>query len=193
MIKRDKYNIDYLVKLSETIGYIDRTPIKKYIEILIRTLNRGKSIYIFGNGGSATTASHITCDLNKTASYGFSKRFRAICLNDNIATIMAYANDFEEGFDSVFKELLKNFLKKGDIAIGISGSGNSENIVRAISYAKEQGNFTIGFCGFDGGWLKKNADLVIYIPINDMQITEDLHLAINHMAIQSLTKYYGEH
>jgi D-sedoheptulose 7-phosphate isomerase len=137
-----------------------------------------------GNGGSASTASHFACDLNKGVSLNLANRFRVIPLTDNLPTIMAYANDLS--YEEIFIEQLKNFLAPGDLVIGISGSGNSVNVTRAVEYAVSQGNTTIGITGYDGGRLKKIADYSFNAGINDMQISEDLHMITAHILMRLL-------
>jgi len=170
---------NYFLLLKQTIDNLDRAEIESLIELLLSTRKNGNNIYIMGNGGSASTASHFTCDFNKGLSYKKDIRFKMICLNDNIATMLAYSNDL--GYENVFVEQLKNFLKKDDVVIGISGSGNSKNILNAIEYANHLGAKTVGLTGFDGGKLKNIVDVSIHADVNNMQVTEDVHMSICHM------------
>jgi D-sedoheptulose 7-phosphate isomerase len=135
-------------------------------------------IFIFGNGGSASTSSHFCCDLNKGVSYGKHKKFHAHSLTDNMATITAYAND--TSYDDVFVEPLKNFLNPGDLVIAISGSGNSKNVIKAVEYANSMGNRTAGITGYNGGKLKQIATLSVNANVNDMEISEDIHMILCH-------------
>ena len=144
-------------------------------------------LLIAGNGGSAATASHYVCDFNKGISYGKEKMFKFICLNDNIPTMMAYANDMS--YADVFAGPLKNFMQTGDIVIGISGSGNSENVVRAIQYANDNGGITVGITGYSGGKVKKMSKYNVHVPVDDMQITEDLHMVLDHCMMKILCNY----
>ncbi len=107
-----------------------------------------------------------------------------ICLNDNLPTLLSLANDVS--YEDVFVEPLKNFLNPGDLVIGISGSGNSENVLRAIRYAKAHGNHTVGLVGFDGGALKSLADICLHIDIHNMQVVEDLHMMMGHLFFYAL-------
>lgn len=132
-----------------------------------------------GNGGSAANASHAAGDFLKGASFGLEKRFQIICLNDNTPSMMAIANDI--GWDDIFIEPLRNLLKPNDIVIGISGSGNSKNILKAIHFANESNAKTIGMTGFNGGELKKISDLSIHSPAMDMEVAEDIHMAVFNM------------
>ena len=149
-----------------------------------------------GNGGSAATASHWVCDFNKGCSINpnnnnSSKRFKMICLNDNIATMLAYAND--TSYDDIFVEQLRNYFSPGDVVIGISGSGNSNNVLKAINYTNENGGITIGLCGFNGGMLYSIAHVPILANIHDMQKVEDVHTIITHMAMQRVCEILNSH
>lgn len=146
-MKQDFYKdiANYLNRLQETIAKLNHDEINTFINLLIAARDEEKQIFIMGNGGSASTASHFCCDFNKGSSYGFDKRFKFICLNDNVPGMMAYANDVS--YDDIFVEQLKNFFQPGDYVIGISGSGNSKNVLKAIEYAKENGGVTIGLTG----------------------------------------------
>ena len=117
------------------------------------------------------------------------KKFQFICLNDNIATVMAIANDIS--YDDIFSFQLEGRLKPGDIIIAISGSGNSANVINAVNYAKKCGNTVIGLTGFDGGKLRLLADVNLRAPIHNMQITEDVHLMFNHLLVSILSKFIG--
>ena len=140
---------------------------------------REANIYIFGNGGSASTASHFACDFNKGISETKDKKFNFVCLNDNIASLMAIANDIS--YDEIFRYQLFNKLNKNDLVIGISGSGNSKNVINAVEYAKQIGASVIGITGFHGGKLKELSDYHMDVMEDDMQISEDVHLIFDHM------------
>ena len=176
----------YFEKVSETLGKIDIPAVSKFIDIIYECYNSGNTIYIFGNGGSAATASHVAGDFMKGISFGLEKRFKVICLNDNIPSLTAISNDLT--YDEVFYEQLKTFLKKDDVVIGISGSGNSANVIKALNYAKELGSAVVGFCGYRGGKLKELADILILAPVSDMEITEDIHTIIFHAIKQIINK-----
>ncbi|MFH1130774.1 MAG: SIS domain-containing protein [Pseudomonadota bacterium] len=180
-VEKTKKYVDDLIGILQNLDF---EALNQCLEVVERARDEGKNIYIFGNGGSAATASHAVCDFNKGLSYGKSRRFRVICLNDNMYTLSAYSNDVS--YSDVFVEQLKNFLAPGDIVIGISGSGNSENVIRAIDYANEHKATTIGFCGFDGGRLKEKAQVVFHVNVNDMQKVEDIHAMFGHIAVQIL-------
>lgn len=180
----------YLYRLQDCIDKLNREEINTLINLLLLARNENRTIFIMGNGGSAATASHFCCDFNKGMSFGKDKKFKMICLNDNIATMLAYANDTD--YSNVFVEQLKNFFNKGDIVIGISGSGNSKNVLKAIEFANSNGGITIGLTGFNGGILKQIARYSVNTNINDMQITEDIHMMLCHMIYNILTNQKSE-
>ncbi len=173
--------IDQEIKVLKSLCLDD---INKVINLLEEARNTHKNIYICGNGGSASTASHYVCDFNKGISEHLEDKYDFECLNDNTPTLMAIANDIN--YDEVFRLPLKNKMRSGDILIGISGSGNSKNVINAFSYAKEIGGTTIAIVGYDGGKLKKMADYCIHVNINDMQISEDIHTILGHMMMRVL-------
>lgn len=141
----------------------------------------GKHIFICGNGGSAATASHYAADFNKSVSGNQKIKYNFECLSDNIPTMMAVANDIS--YDEIFRFPLRNKMSTGDILIGISGSGNSKNVVNAFEFAKQIGGITIAIVGYDGGEMKGMADYCIHVEVNDMQISEDLHMILDHMMV----------
>ena len=161
--------------------------IKKIINILIKKRDTGKTIFTIGNGGSASTASHFVSDLLKTSIIKKNKRFKAISLVDNLPVILAWANDVS--YADIFVEQLKNFVSKGDVIIAFSGSGRSENVVRAIKYGKKQGVFCIGITGMSGGQLRKICNMSITVPSNDMLSIESIHLLLCHCIVSSIRNY----
>jgi len=182
---KNNFNLDdYFGVLKNTIDHLNRDDIRKFADLLLETKEKNKKVIIFGNGGSAATASHFACDINKGVSYNRTNRFKVLSLTDNIPTILAYSNDIS--YDVIFIEQLKNLLEPEDIVIGISGSGNSINVIKAIEYASSQGNTTIGITGYDGGKLKEIADLSINANVNDMQISEDIHMILVHVLMRIL-------
>jgi D-sedoheptulose 7-phosphate isomerase len=176
----------YFDKLVSTIENIDKKEIEECAKILLEAYKKGNNIFICGNGGSASTASHFACDINKGVSYGLEKRFKVIPLTDSLSTVTAYTNDV--GYDIIFVEQLKNFFQEGDVVIGISGSGNSKNVLNAIDYANNNGGITIGWTGFSGGNLKEISHYSINANIDDMQISEDLHMIFTHLIMKILRK-----
>ncbi len=183
--------IDYFDKVGKVLKQVDINALEKLVDILMDCRKKRNTVYIFGNGGSAATASHVTGDFLKGISYELEKRFKVICLSDNIPGTSAISNDLT--YDEVFIEPLKTYLSKDDVVIGISGSGNSVNVVKALEYAKKSGAITVAVCGYSGGKIKNMADLAVHVPINDMEITEDIHLIIFHAIKQSIIhKLKGE-
>jgi D-sedoheptulose 7-phosphate isomerase len=177
------FSHNYLERLKGGLAAFPHDEFESMIRLLIDALHKGKHIFVMGNGGSGSIASHWACDLNKECSTR-NNRFKVICLNDNIPIILAYANDLN--FNNIFVEQLKNFLTPGDILIGISGSGNSENILKAIEYANNHGGITIGLCGFADGALPNKVDLSIVINADNMQNVEDICMILAHMSMQRI-------
>lgn len=176
----------YLKYEIETIQALNVEAINQALNLLREAFERESTIYIFGNGGSSATASHYQNDFNKGVSEHTEKKFNFLCLNDNVATVMAVANDI--GFEEVFRFQLKGHLKSGDVVIAISGSGNSKNVINAVEYAKEQGSAIIGITGYNGGKLKPLADVSLHAPVNSMQITEDIHMIFDHLMMSVFYK-----
>ena len=170
---------NYIQKEIEILKALDVDAINRAMTMLKNAHEGENYIYIFGNGGSAATASHFTNDFNKGISEYTKKKFRFMCLNDNVATMMAIANDIS--YDEIFRFQLKGRIKEGDLVIAISGSGNSKNVINAVEYAREQGNKVIGLTGYSGGKLKPLSDVSLHVPIDDMQITEDIHMVFDHL------------
>ncbi|MEW5734307.1 MAG: SIS domain-containing protein [Thermodesulfobacteriota bacterium] len=178
----EAFSQKYLESLKKVLDGFDHAAFEKMIAAMLAAYEKGGRIFVMGNGGSASTASHWVCDMNKGACLALEKRIRMICLNDSISTMMAYANDLS--YADVFVEQLKNFFEPGDVVIGISGSGNSENVLRAIQYANDRGGVTVGLCGFSGGKLGKMAQIPVLAAVADMQKVEDVHMIVAHMAMQ---------
>jgi rfaE bifunctional protein kinase chain/domain len=178
---------DYFNSVNKALNCVDKGNVTLFVKKLLETYHKQGTIYVFGNGGSAATASHFCGDLIKGVSYGLEKRFKVVCLNDNIPSLMAIANDIS--YDDIFIEQLKNFLEDKDLVIGISGSGNSTNIVKALEYAKNKGVKTSAICGYKGGKIKEIADISVHAEIDDMEVTEDIHnLIMVHCVKRVLTK-----
>jgi D-sedoheptulose 7-phosphate isomerase len=176
--------LDYCQGLKQALDTIPTDAAEKFLQLLESAYLEGRQVFIMGNGGSGSSASHAAGDLNKGVSYGREKRFRVMSLNDNMATVTAYANDVS--YSEAYVEQLKNFLNRGDLVIGISGSGNSPSILNAIEYANQQGAVTVGMCGFSGGKLARLAQVPVHVPVNDMQMVEDIHMMLFHVAMQVL-------
>lgn len=176
----------YFERVSNTLLKINTIDVIKLVKLLLKARSTDNTIFIFGNGGSGATASHVTGDFLKGISYGLDIRFKVQCLNDNISGLMAISNDLS--YQEIFIEQLRTFLKKDDVVIGISGSGNSMNVVKAMEYAGKKGATTVAFCGYKGGKIKDIADLVIHAPIDDMEVTEDVHIIIFHTVKQIIMR-----
>ena len=169
----------YIETEIEVLRALDINALNGVLNLLEQTLENENMVYIMGNGGSAATASHFQNDFNKGISEYTEKKFRFLCLNDNAPTVMAIANDI--GYEEIFRFQLRGRLRPGDVVIGISGSGNSKNIINAVEYAKECGNVVVGITGFGGGKLRAMADYSLHVPVNSMQITEDIHMVFDHL------------
>ena len=170
---------EYRQLLTDTLNRLDMAAVDAMVECFAEAHARGATIFTMGNGGSGASASHAAGDFLKGASYGLDQRFKMICLNDNLPSMMAIANDI--GWDDIFVEPLKNFLQPGDVVIGISGSGNSKNVLKAVDYAKSKGATVIGMTGFKGGKLREAADISIHSDAMDMEVAEDVHMAVFNM------------
>lgn len=177
---------NYLEKEIETLRALDQREIDRALHLLSDTLEREAAVYIFGNGGSAATASHFQNDFNKGISEHTEKKFRFQCLSDNFSTVTAIANDIS--YDEIFRFQLRGRLKADDLVIAISGSGNSKNVINAVEYAKEQGCKIIGLTGYDGGKLMPLSDVALHVPVNSMQITEDVHMIFDHLMMSVFYK-----
>jgi len=171
----------------KVIEDLDIDALNEAMNCLLRHYEDETNIYVFGNGGSSATASHMVCDFDKGTCSEVEKRFRFQCLNDNIPVIMAVANDMS--FEDVFYYQLENKLKKDDLILAISGSGNSKNVMKAVDYAKNIGCEVIAMTGYDGGKLDKIADFHLHVPADDMQIAEDLHMGFDHMMMKIFWRY----
>lgn len=176
----------YLLDLNEALAAVPRNALWRAISVLHKARLNGRQVFIMGNGGSAATASHFACDLGKGADVGGCPGFRAIPLTDNMAMFSAYANDC--GYEHVFSRQLANLVQPGDVVIGISGSGNSRNVLNAIELAHERGATTIGFIGFDGGHLKGMVDLPVHVDKQCMEQVEDVHGVLAHLVATTLRK-----
>lgn len=177
---------NYINHEIETLKVLDVEKINVAVNLLVETMEKGRTVFTFGNGGSSATASHFQNDFNKGVSEHIKKKFNFHCLNDNVATMMAVANDIS--FDEVFRFQLQGHIKSGDVVLAISGSGNSKNVINAVEYAKQQGCRIIGLTGYDGGKLRELSDISLHVPINSMQITEDIHMIFDHLMVSVMYK-----
>ena len=169
----------YFEELYRVAQELPHDLIDQIAETLLRVYESGRTVYLFGNGGSASLASHFACDLGKGTAYcNGGKRFHALALTDNLPTLTAWAND--SSYDDVFSEQLRSFVQTEDVAFAISGSGNSKNVLNALQVARKAGATTVGISGFQGGQMKSLCDICAIVPSENMQIIEDLHLAMAH-------------
>ena len=178
---------DYIDCEINTLQKLDVDAINQALNLLLEAYRAHKWIYIFGNGGSSSTASHFENDFNKGVSEPLKTKFRFRCLNDNVATLMAVANDM--GFEEVYRYQLTDRIEPGDLVIAISGSGNSKNVINAVEYAKSCGNKIIGITGYDGGKLRRMCDVSLHVPVNSMQISEDVHMIFDHLMMSMFYKH----
>lgn len=182
---------EYIDLVKSTLDALDPKSLEALVDAFYTTYQNGGNIYTMGNGGSGASASHAAGDFLKGASYGLDKRFKMICLNDNLPSMMAIANDI--GWDHIFVEPLKNFLSAKDLVIGISGSGNSKNVVNAMEYANAQGATTVAMSGFNGGKISQIATINVHAPVMDMEVTEDIHMVIfNIVKKQMMARLMGD-
>jgi D-sedoheptulose 7-phosphate isomerase len=170
---------DYFETLSQVIPRLPYPIINRAVAVLLQTFEEDRTVFVFGNGGSAATASHVACDLNKgTSENAQTRRIKVISLTDNVPLLTAWANDVH--YEHVFSEQLRNFVRARDVVFAISASGNSPNVLRALETAREARAITLGISGFQGGRMKALCDLCAIVPSENMQMIEDLHHAIAH-------------
>lgn len=153
--------------------------LERIVPLLLQARADGRTIFFFGNGGSASTASHFVVDIGKATAKGDGKRFRCVALVDNVESLTAWANDVD--YARVFAEQLKGLAHSGDVAVGISGSGNSPNVLEGMKTARALGLATVGLTGMGGGKLKDLVDVAIVVPSTSMQHIEDVHLLVCHL------------
>ncbi|MFL6436230.1 MAG: SIS domain-containing protein [Terriglobales bacterium] len=170
----------YFTGMARALADLSRSRVESIADALFGAYNDSRTTFLFGNGGSASLATHFACDLGKGTSDLNSdrRRFRVLSLTDNVPVLTALANDC--GYESIFAEQLKNLAQPGDLAFAISCSGNSPNILKALTVARDIGVSTIGLGGFQGGRMKALCDLCLIVPSDNMQIIEDLHLSVAH-------------
>ena len=181
---------DYINELKRCFDCVNEEKVQSMIDTILGAYVNGRNIFILGNGGSASTATHFACDLGKgTASEG-KPRLKAMSLTDNVALVTAIANDIDYSF--VFAEQLTNLLGKGDVVICISASGNSPNVLKAAEYARSRGALVVSFIGFGGGKLKELVDKAIILPTEDYRQVEDTHLVLAHLISREISRRIRE-
>jgi len=169
----------YFDDLQRVVARVSREGLDQIASTLMEAYESGRTVFTFGNGGSAALASHLACDLGKGTAYcNGGKRFRVLALTDNLSVLTAWAND--SGYEDVFSEQLRTFIQPQDVAFAISASGNSKNVLNALRVAREARAKTVGISGFEGGEMKPLCDICVVVPSSNMQIIEDLHLAMSH-------------
>ena len=179
---REKFIDEYLsdiIRILEEIKAKNADFFDQLATIFVEAREDNRKIFFCGNGGSASTASHFTSDLAKGTIVEGVPRFKVLSLADNIPQMLAWGND--SCYEDIFVEQLKNLMEPGDVVVGISGSGNSGNVLRAISYANENDGTTVGITGFDGGKITDMVDLCLIVPVHNMQKTEDIHMLVDHL------------
>jgi D-sedoheptulose 7-phosphate isomerase len=169
---------DYLLAVQGVLARLDHLIVDRMVEVIWRGYERGRTLFLFGNGGSAALASHLACDIGKGTIAGKRKRLKTVALTDNVALITAWAND--KAYEAIFAEQLESLAEKGDIVLAISGSGNSPNVIRGLEAARRIGAETLVLTGFEGGQAKPLADLCLVVPSDSMQLIEDAHLCATH-------------
>lgn len=189
----------YLQELEHVIRSISREDIGRVIDLLYEAWMDGKQVFLAGNGGSASTATHFASDLAKFTSEESDKRFRAVALTDNMPLVTALTNDL--GWENVYVEQLKNLMQEGDVLVVISvhgGSGSdkagpwSQNLLKAAKFVKDNEGKIVGLTGFDGGVLKQTADACIVVPINSTPHVEGFHVALTHLICARLRELIAE-
>lgn len=178
---------NYIARLHAVLDSLDKDQIDQAVDLIARAWESGRQIITLGNGGSSLTALHFINDWAKSIFLSTGKPLLGRSLVDNIGLIMAYANDLS--FQDVFVAQLRNVLRPGDLVIALSGSGNSENVIRAVQYANEAGAVTLGLCGYSGGKLKEIAQHHVWVNVKDMQLSEDVHAIFGHIVMQKLCGY----
>ena len=180
----------YLQRLQEEIAATDQQALQRWADLLYNAWEQEHFVFIFGNGGSGTTASHMAEDLGKSTLFeadlqdSSKKRLKVLSLTDNAGWIMAVGNDL--GYDQIFVQQLMNYASHGDLVIAISGSGNSPNVLKAVQWANQQGLKTFGLTGYDGGQLKKEQQEGLHVALDDMGMVESIHLALFHWVLNDV-------
>lgn len=175
---------NYIYDFQQTLMRMKTGPIRQAVNVLHEARLSQAQVFIFGNGGSASTASHFACDLAKNTRIPGWPNFKVLPFTDNMALMTAYAND--EGYENVFSQQLASFARPSDVVIGISTSGNSPNVINAIALANEMKTTTVGLTGYDGGRLAQMVDINLHVPSNLIEQIEDIHLMFEHVITYTL-------
>lgn len=178
----------YFQKLHTVLDSLDYRTIDAFVDVLWRAHTKDKTIFFVGNGGSASTATHLAADIGKNTVLRphdkKEKRFKTFALTDNPAWLLSVGNDI--GYEDIFVQQLMNFCRKGDVVVAISGSGNSLNVVKAVRFANDIGAYTVGLVGFNGGKLKSLVRLNVQVPVNHYGYVEGVHSEIHHFVVEEL-------
>src|SRR5262245_1933513 len=178
---------EYFHRLSKVIPHLPYAAIEGIARALLQAFSEDRTVFVFGNGGSAAAASHMMVDMNKgAAETPGARRLKVMALTDNVPVLTAWANDC--GYEHIFSEQLKNFVRRRDVAFAISASGNSANVVRALEAARERGAVTVGLAGYRGGKMQTLCDVCAIVPCDDMQMIEDIHHAMLHSIFSVVRK-----
>ena len=175
---------NYLDSVAGLLAQISQEDTRTIANLVMDAYKDGRQVFIMGNGGSAATASHLACDLQKGIGFCGDKWFKVMAVTDNIPIMTAWANDAD--YSDIFANQLAPWLQKGDLVIGISGSGNSPNIIKAIEFANTKGAITAGMSGFKGGKLAQTAQFNVIVPSDNMQYIEDIHMVLSHLIFRYL-------
>lgn len=175
---------DYISGLRQLLADVDTAAVEQNVDLLFTAYERGRRVVLCGNGGSASTASHLVCDLMKIILLEGGKPFEVIALTDSPSLMSAWGNDTH--FDNIFAGQARTWLREGDVLIAISGSGNSKNVLNAVEVAREVGASSVGWCGYSGGKLAEAVDLALIVHRRNMQQVEDMHLIFGHIIFSAL-------
>jgi D-sedoheptulose 7-phosphate isomerase len=174
----------YFARLDVVLRELPYDVVDKITNALLRAYEENRTVFVFGNGGSAALASHVACDLGKGTVVEGKRRFRVLALTDNIPVMTAWAND--ASYEDIFAEQLYTFVQTGDVVVAISGSGNSPNVLKGLCAARQARAYTIGLTGFHGGKMRALCDLCLVVPSDNMQFIEDMHVCISHSIFTAL-------
>lgn len=191
----DAFTVNYIKEAVDLLQKIGKGRISNFVNVLYECWVKDGTVYLFGNGGSASTSQHWACDLFKCTWVEGKKRLKVMSLNDNMPLMSALTND--NGWSEVYTEQLKTWFKAGDVAIGISVHGGtgadqagvwSQNLLKALQYAKDHGGKAMGLTGFDGGAMEQLCDVNVVVPVESTPHTEGFHLVLEHLITNALTE-----
>ena len=178
----------FTAETRDVLERLDRSRVEAVVDVLFEAWQQQQTVYVFGNGGSASTAQHLAADLFKCTLVPGKPRFRVLCLNDNMPLISALTND--DGWDQVYEAQLRTWWRPGDVAFGVSVHGGvgsdqagpwSQNVVRGLRYAVEHGGAAVGMAGFDGGVMAEMCDACIVVPAESTPQVEGMHVVLHHL------------